>query len=77
MPLPPGVAIGPDGRFVRVDPEKQRRQRAELAAQRRAQKRKERIAILRAHLPELGIDPASESGQRALQRLEQLERERG
>lgn len=39
----------------------------------RARKRKERIAIVRAHLPGLGIDPASERGQSMLQALERLE----
>ncbi|WP_156004184.1 hypothetical protein [Thiomonas sp. FB-6] len=61
---------------MRVDPDEQRKRRAELSAERRARKRKERIAIVRAHLPALGIDPTSESGQRVLQRLEYLEGER-
>lgn len=73
MPLPPGLAFGPDGRLVRIDPDEQRKRRAELARERRAHKRKERIAIVRAHFPELGIDPPSESGQRMLQGLERLE----
>ena len=72
MPLPPWLAFGPDGRIVRVDPDEQRKRRAERVREGRAKKRAERIAIVRANLPELGIDPASEDGQRMLQGLERL-----
>ena len=77
MPLPPGVDNGPDGRFIRVDPDEQRNRRGERMREGRARKRRERIAVVRANLPALGIDPAGEDGQRMLRALERLEAGRG